>query len=435
MSELDPYMPSVGSPEFAVERTGLDIHYHPATGRLGAEAALDIRMRTASEAIDLDLEGLRVGRVALDGRAWRFSQEPGILTVPGPGLGEPGTAHRMTVAYSGFPSTDEGPWGVVGWLRRGDNAAVVGRPDSGPHWYPCNATLGARAPFQLTVTTAPELAVISGGRLVSAREAAGSKVWVFEESEPITPSAAALWIGHYTVEKLGGPERLSPVLAYPKDAPRPDHPSISRHAELFDFLVRLLGPYPFAAYSLVVEDSPSPRARTAHASLAIHPRELATPLRDAVAIGLASQWLAVSVTPRLWRDAWCATGMSRYAAWLWIAHEGRNTVDGIAHAAYAALADLPQNVVLSDPGLARAFDPRLPIRGALALHSLRLGLGDEAFFAMFADWASGRPYSASSTPGFVAHAARFAPAPAAADAVTARLDAWLNRPALPACPG
>ena len=96
---------------------------------------------------------------------------------------------------------------------------------------------------------------------------------------------------------------------------------------------------------------------------------------------------------------------------------------------HGRLADLDQDLVLSDPGPELMFDDRVYKRGALTLHALRTTVGDEAFFDLLRGWVAEHSGANVSSQDFTV----FAAARTGAD-LTALFDVWLNDPALPDLP-
>jgi aminopeptidase N len=72
------------------------------------------------------------------------------------------------------------------------------------------------------------------------------------------------------------------------------------------------------------------------------------------------------------------------------------------------------------------FDERVYKRGALALHALRLRIGDDPFFALLRDWTARHRHSTVTTAQFVQLAGRRTD-----QDLAAFFTAWLHRPALP----
>ena len=111
---------------------------------------------------------------------------------------------------------------------------------------------------------------------------------------------------------------------------------------------------------------------------------------------------------------------------MWTENSGGQAADRAARAARQRLAELPQDLLLGDPGPELMFDDRLYKRGALTLHATRLVLGDAAFFAMLRAWTQLHRHSTVTTDMFIEHATRFSDQPLAS-----LFDRWLLRTELP----
>src|SRR3546814_11355271 len=69
-------------------------------------------------------------------------------------------------------------------------------------------------------------------------------------------------------------------------------------------------------------------------------------------------------------------GFACYAGWLWGEVADGIPADRSAREHWSRLAELPQDIVIGDPGPDLMFDDRLYKRGALTLHALRNEVGD-----------------------------------------------------------
>jgi aminopeptidase N len=83
--------------------------------------------------------------------------------------------------------------------------------------------------------------------------------------------------------------------------------------------------------------------------------------------------------------------------------------------------------VVAEPGPADMFDDRLYKRGALALHAVRLQLGEALFAALMRDWVADNAHGSVTTEQFEQHANGYG-------AVSELLRHWLHEPALPELP-
>lgn len=426
------YLPRSGSPDYRALHYDLDLKYRVATNRLDATATIRGRANTPLRAIHLDLVHLRVKRVRLDGdRNLRFSQSATHLTVrPSAAIGE-GEEFVLTVEYGGTPTPRRSRWGTIGWEELTDGVLVASQPSGAPTWFPCNDRPDDKAPYRIRVTAEQLYTVIATGQLVDHSVSAGRGTWTFEQHEPTSTYLATVQIGRYVLE----PRRSAGVdwiLAYPPAAARKvlhDFAPVGRMLEVFQ---ERFGPYPFPSYTVVVTADPLeiPLESQGMATFGANHADGRGGSERLVAHELAHQWFGNSVGLAGWRDIWLNEGFACYAEWLWAESADRTSADAIARRAHAMLAALPQDLVLGDPGPDLMFDDRVYKRGACLIHSLRLTIGDERFFALLRGWTTERRYGTASTDDFRDFAAGFAEVP-----LDGLFDAWLFSAALPELPG
>jgi len=431
---VDPYLPGHVPGGLDVGRYEIELDYRVATNRLDGRTRVHATAATDLERLSLDLVGLRVSRVLVDGRRpGRFAQRDGRLEVR---LARPvaaGAAVLVEVEYSGQPAPRRGPWGEVGWEELSDGVIVAGQPDGAPSWFPCDDRPAAKASFHLVVTTEAGYEVVGNGVLVGRRARASRVRWEFDQPEPTAPYLATVQIGRYERAPLAGPapEDVPQDVVAPARLRAALTHDLARQPAMMRLFTDLFGPYPFARYDVVVTDDPLEIPLEAH-GLSVFGANHVDGRRGTerlVAHELAHQWFGNSLTAATWQDIWLHEGFACYAEWLWEDAAGGRTADAHARAVHRRLTGLPQDLVIGDPGRDAMFDDRLYKRGALTLHALRLEIGDEAFFDLLRAWTARYRHGSVTTALLGACVAD----------VTGRdagvlLDAWVASAALPALP-
>jgi aminopeptidase N len=428
---VDPYLPGHGNAGYTVSRYELDLEYKVVSNRLAARARLHATATRGLDRFSLDLAGLRVAKVMVNGRrAARYSQRPGKLHVQLESAVPVGAALVVDVQYSGRPEPLDGTWGEVGWEELTDGVIVAGQPDGAPSWFPCNDHPSDKASYSIAVTTDPGYHVVANGMLAERIVMSSRERWRYEQVEPMSTYLATVQIGRYTmVQTADAPVRqLAAVPQRLQDLFRHD---FGRQHEMMVLFERLFGPYPFPTYTVVVADDELEIPLEAQ-GLSVFGRNHLDGRRGAqrlVAHELAHQWFGNSVTAGRWQDIWLHEGFACYAEWLWSEGSGGSSADVLARRAYARLAALPQDLILGDPGPERMFDDRVYKRGALVLHAVRLTVGDGAFFDTLRAWTRAHAHGSAVTDDFVDLASRQADSP-----LRELFHAWLCRPELPELP-
>ncbi|GAA1975817.1 M1 family metallopeptidase [Isoptericola halotolerans] len=428
-SDPDPYVPHHGSRDYVVDHYDLDLRYRVEPNRLEGRARLAVRALGALDELQLDLVGLRVSRVEVDGVRVRHSQRKGSVRVRLADALEAGGTAAVSVAYAGNPAPATGPWGDVGWEELTEGALVAGQPTGAPTWFPCNDHPGYKATYDLSVTTDAPYTVVANAPLRTVTRRAGTRTWTFERTEPMCSYLATVQVGPYDVAALGDRARVARPAGQAADVAH----DLDRHDELFSLFEGLFGPYPFAEYTVVVTSDPLEIPLEAHGVSVFGANHLdgSKGSDRLVAHELAHQWFGNSVSVRAWRDIWLNEGFACYAEWLWSEGSGGPTADQVAREHHGRLAVLEQDLVIADPGPDLMFDDRLYKRGALTLHALRLTLGDDAFFELLQTWTGRHRHGHATTADLRSLVLEVAAAP---DGLDELLDRWLDDAELPDLP-
>jgi len=426
----DPYLPDHGDPSYDVRRYDLELDYRLEGNRLSGRASITAVARDFVGAFTLDLAGLVVTKVTVDGRAaGRYVHRGSRLEVRPAMPLEAGQEFTVTVAYRGNPRPLAGAWGEAGWEELADGVIVASQPHGAPSWFPCNDRPSDKAAYRIAVTAPEGYHVVANGELVATHRRASGTTWTYEQHEPMASYLATVQIGRYVVRELSSVVPMEVVLPSRRVSALED--GFGRQPEMMEAFVELFGPYPFPAYRVVVTDDELEIPLEAQA-LSIFGSNFLSDAWSAerlVAHELAHQWFGNCVTLAQWHDIWLHEGFACYAEWLWSEHSGRRSADDEARTHWERLADLPQDLLLGDPGTHDLFDDRVYKRGALLLHALRLTIGDDALWQTFRTWVERHAHGNATTADFTSLVAE----------VSGRdlgplFDEWLYREELPALP-
>ncbi len=168
--------------------------------------------------------------------------------------------------------------------------------------------------------------------------------------------------------------------------------SLDRQPEILSFLSDNFGDYPFADSGAIVDDFRGLGFALENQTRPVYAAEFfdGTPAGDLVVVHeLAHQWFGDKRAVPAWKHIWLNEGFATYAEWLATEHEGGDTAQEIFDSLYAIPDDDDfWSLKIGDPGPNALFDAPVYYRGAMALHALRLEVGDTDFFAILQQWAA-----------------------------------------------
>ncbi|KRF07703.1 peptidase M1 [Nocardioides sp. Soil777] len=427
----DPYVPGHGDLTYDVTHYDLELAYSLEGNRLDGTARLDCTIREDTDELALDLHGLDVTKVSVDGAAVKYRDRTGTLTVR---LGETvaaGESVTVTVRYHGHPTPEKTRHlGAAGWEELTDGVIVAGQPHGAPSWFPCNDRPSNKATYRMSIRVAAGYRVVANGSLLSNRRRSSTVTWVYEQLQPMATYLATVHIGRYELRTDDdGDVPMHAVL--PQRLLSSYDDAFGEQRAMIDTFSRLFGPYPFPAYTVVVTDDDLEIPLEAQGLSAFGANFLTSDWDSVrlVAHELSHQWFGNSLTLGSWQDIWLHEGFACYAEWIWSEESGGPSAQERAEEHHEKLTGLDQDLVLADPGPELMFDDRVYKRGALTLHALRLTVGDDAFFALLRGWTDKHAYGTVNTGAFV----EFAELSTGQD-LAELFDVWLNRATLPDLP-
>jgi aminopeptidase N len=419
----DPYFPDTGNGGYDVDRYVLDLTWDPMRQHLDGVTIIRAVATETLSSFSLDLIGLDVRAVEVEGSParWERRNDHELVVTPARALPEEET-FRTVVRYEGTPGAIAGPPPLEpGFMTDGREVYVASEPNGAATFFPSNDHPTDKATYEIRVTVPEALDVASNGLLrETTSEDGGTETWVFEAPDPMATYLVQVVVGNLRFEELTGPAGLPIRNAYDADLGEGVGAAFGRQGEMIDFFDDLFGPYPFATYGVVVVDEDLGFALETQ-TLSLFGRDaLAEPI---VAHELAHQWFGDHVSLGSWRDIWLNEGFATYAQWLWAEHRGEGTVDEIALAAARTPGlDVPPG----DPGADQLFGITVYVRGALTLHVLRHELGDEAFFELLRTWIDRYGGASATSADFEALAGEVG-----GRDLSGLFEAWLRAPGLP----
>ena len=416
----DEYYPTYGNGGYDTRHYDLEVGYDPATDFLEGDASIQARATASLCSFNLDLVGLKVRKVEVDGKRadWRRTGQELVVTPKRP-LGE-GKRFKVEVRYDGVPVEFTLP-GLnlrTGFMTTADGVTVVGQPEVAAAWYPVNDHPIDKASYSFEVTVPNSVGVVANGFLRDRDRRRGRTTWEWKAREPMASYLATIDIGAWDVSR-GRTESGLPVYDAVDSSLTGGlrdqiDSSLARQGEILDLLSDAFGPYPFSTVGAIVEGQNDLRFALETQTRPVYSKlfwlDNGNPVNgDGVVVHeLAHQWFGDDVALAKWQDIWLNEGFATYAEWLWEEHEGNATPQEIFQATYDSIpaGDAFWQTVIGDPGVDLLFDNAVYVRGAMTLQALRNRVGDDAFWKIVRGWASRKSGGNGTTDEFIALAER-----------------------------
>jgi aminopeptidase N len=429
----DPYFADLGNGGYDVQHYDLTLQVEPATNQLDATAVVTAVATQDLARFDLDLSGLDITGVMVDGAAATFTRADRELVITVAAPIAKGATFTTAVAYHGSPeprSTPAIPI-AVGWIATGDATFVLNEPEGASTWFPVNDHPSDKATYTFHITAPDSATAVANGNLVGKVPAGnGRTTWTYEERAPMASYLTQVAVGAFTTDSTQGPNGITIRNAYASELADRAPAHFARTAEMLQLFAADFGPYPFDAYGvLVVNERTQFQLETQTLSVFDSSYVDTDPSQDATAAHeLAHQWFGDDVTPSTWKDVWLNEGFATYAEWLWVEHTGGSTVSDIARRVHDRIG--ARTVPPGDPGVEKLFEgASVYNRGALTLQALRLTVGDDAFFTILRTYVSRFAGKNVSTTDFTSVANEVA-----GKDLTGLFDQWLYQTDVPDLP-
>jgi aminopeptidase N len=401
----EPFFPRSGNRGYDVTHYDVSLGYQPRSGELTARDVVEARATAGLDRFSLDLDGLQVTSVGVDGEPAGYSRGRGkVKIVPATPIAK-GEAFSVELRYQGVPRKVTDPDGSTeGWYRTSDGAIGVGEPVGTAAWLACDNAPRDKASLDIQITVPAGLKAVSNGRLVSRQKVDRRVRWSWSEPAPMASYLALVDIGdgklvQGRVGKLPTWTLIDPRLAKRSRA------AIDSLPEIIRWESHIYGPYPFAAAGSVVDVADLEYALETQS----RPIYAFAPDRTTVVHETAHQWFGDSVSLERWPNIWLNEGFATWTQWYFAErHGGRG-----AQQVFEALDRRPAsdagfwNPPPGHPGQAKnLFAVSTYVRGAMTLQALRDKIGTEDLLRVLRTWAAEHRYGHGDIEAFIALANR-----------------------------
>ncbi|WUH95257.1 M1 family metallopeptidase [Streptomyces sp. NBC_00433] len=398
----DPYFPLAGNGGYTTRHYDLGLAYDPATKRLDGTEKITARATRQLTRFDLDLSGLTVRGVRVNGRTARWARAGQELVITPAKRLRKGESFTVDVSYGGIPEDVTDPDGSPdGWIATDDGAFVAGEPQGAMSWFAADNHPLDKASYTFDITVPAGYTAVANGVLTSQRTKGGRTTFHWSEAQPMAAYLATATIGKFDVQRYTTASGIPVYNAVDPREAADAAPALARIPAILDWESKLFGPYPFSAAGAIVDHAPD-----VGYALETQTRPLydSAPDVDTIVHEDAHQWFGDSVSLTSWQDIWLNEGFATYAEWLWEEQHGGETAqatfDGYyARPATSSLWAFPT----ADPGEgANIFASPVYTRGAMTLQKLRTAVGDAHFFTILKAWAGSHRYGNGTTAQFTA---------------------------------
>jgi aminopeptidase N len=396
----DPFYPMLGNGGYDVLNYDITLNVHMDENTINGSAII---MALASEnlaAFNLDFYGMNILLVQVNYINAQYSRSGAELTVIPAAALKDGDQFEVRVDYEGTPQPVTDPSLAVGegigWLDFTSGIYTINEPSGSMSWFPSNNYPTDKATYTFRVTVENPYVVAANGLLTSTNASGIATTYTWEENRPMASYLASVNIAKFNLRTATGPDGLLIRNFFESSLNEQAISPYDKLSDMIKFYSDLIAPYPFEAYGVVVMPEAVGVAME-NQTLSVFGSDMG--FEEAIAHELAHQWFGDSVTLASWHDIWLNEGFATYLSWLWMEYkEGKDVFKNYVESNYQIARDMfpPGN-----PEASEIFDGSVYVRGGLALHALRLIVGDATFYEILRTYYYRYQLSNASTEDFI----------------------------------
>jgi aminopeptidase N len=398
------------------DKADLSIKVIPDQKAIEGVAVLDFTATAPLSVLPLELDTLLpISSVQVDGReipqgedGWR-NPEGRLWIALGRDLA-PGDTVQIRIAYAGAPRVaPNAPWdGGFVWATTTDGTpwiATAVQPEGCDIFWPCiDSPLAEPGRVDLHITVPSDLAAPSNGRFMGTQDHGdGWTTWNWSAAHPNT-YAIALNIGPYDEMKTDYRSRFGNTIPMSYWYLRSDDPAkvaalFAEFTPMMDFYEATVGPFPFGDEKMGVVETP--HLGMEHQTINAYGNGYRLDGKGydwLLHHELAHEWFGNQMTNRNADDMWLHEGLGTYMQPLylrWLHGERYLQAELLSHRnglanrfpVVSGVEKAEDDVYKGDVGPGND----IYYKGSLIAHSLRMLIGDEAFFRSVTRLVYGRP--------------------------------------------
>lgn len=417
----DSLFPNQGNGGYDVSHYDIDLSW-ATSGAITATTT--ITAATTGEPLSefaLDLEGLTVSAVTVDGQAAAFSRvstAPKFKLVVTPATPVSGT-FTTKVTYSGTPTSHTDPDGSKeGWVATGagpaSGAVALNEPVGSMTWFPNNNTPKDKATFTTRLTVpysalggATNRVAASNGVLTSTTTTASTRTYTWDQPKQQATYLSMVGIGLYTVSEsdVALTQGTTHEWSYADPSAAGSAQFSTSRGKLSPILKSLekhYGPYPGSSTGLVLDVSSLGYAlETQDRPYFENTIDESTLIHE-----LAHQWFGDAVSPADWGDVWLNEGPATFLETQVSAelNDSESTQDTYYDTwnSSSATSSMWTTPAAGFTNAGALFGSQVYTRGAIALEALRSSLGDAVFQDVMRTWIETYGGGSATTAQFIA---------------------------------
>ena len=245
----DSLYPQLGNSGYDALHYDIALDVDPAANTISAVTTIEALATENLSTFNLDLSGLEVHSLTVDGVEAAFSRSGVELTVqPAVALAS-GQEFSTRVTYSGGPepvADPSVPFSSLGWKFQDGVIYTANEPSGSMNWFPSNNHPSDKATFEIRVTVPSSTTAAATGIVTNESTVDGRTTSTWVMNDPMATYLAAVYIGDF--ERIDGGQLDSdgPLIRdyVPADAAQAVVQALSVTPDVLRFLQERLGPYP-----------------------------------------------------------------------------------------------------------------------------------------------------------------------------------------------